>query len=108
MSATVPSSGTHTVGADLAARLDRIRVITPVHRRWIGLLGLLFLFVFDLVDLNTFAYAAPALRSEWGLSIGAVGAITSAGFVGMFLGAHVGWRTSSTAPRPVDQKHQTF
>ncbi len=34
--------------------------------------------MFDLVDLNTFAYAAPALRAEWGLSIGAVGAITSA------------------------------
>jgi hypothetical protein len=55
---------------DLAARLDRIPVITPTHRRWAGLLG--FLFVFDLVDLNSFAYAAPALRAEWGLSIGGV------------------------------------
>lgn len=100
MSATVPPSGTQTTGPDLAARLDRIPVITSVHRRWLGLLG--FLFVFDLVDLNTFAYAAPALRAEWGLSIGAVGAITSAGFVGMFAGAIVGGRLADRfGRRPV-------
>lgn len=85
------------VTADLAVRLDRIPVITPTHRRWAGLLG--FLFVFDLVDLNSFAYAAPALRAEWGLSIGAVGAITSAGFVGMFLGAIAGGRLSDRIGR---------
>lgn len=82
---------------DLAARLDRIPVITPTHRRWGGILG--FLFVFDLIDLNSFAYVAPALRTEWGLSIGQVGAITSAGFVGMFLGAIVGGRLSDRIGR---------
>ncbi|MET0190373.1 MAG: MFS transporter [Pseudonocardia sediminis] len=97
MSSTVPSSGTHVAGQDLAARLDRIPVVTPVHRRWVGLLG--FLFVFDLVDLNSFAYAAPALRTEWGLSIAGVGAITSAGFVGMFVGAIVGGRLSDRLGR---------
>ncbi|GAA1836723.1 MFS transporter [Pseudonocardia ailaonensis] len=91
-----PDSSTRT-GPDLAARLDRIPVVTPTHRRWAGLLG--FLFVFDLVDLNSFAYAAPALRTEWGLSIGGVGAITSAGFVGMFVGAIVGGRLSDRIGR---------
>ncbi|TWG07836.1 MFS transporter [Saccharopolyspora dendranthemae] len=88
-----PGSGT----ADLAARLDRIPVVTRTHHRWAWLLGSLF--VFDLVDLNSFAFAAPALRAEWGLSIGGVGAITSAGFVGMFFGAIVGGRLSDRIGR---------
>ena len=105
-SAAVPPAGTPigsgrtgspAVGTDLAARLDRIPVVTATHRRWIGLLG--FLFVFDLVDLNSFAYAAPALRTEWGLSIGNIGVITSAGFVGMFAGAIVGGRLSDRVGR---------
>jgi MFS transporter, putative metabolite:H+ symporter len=82
---------------DLAARLDRLPVITRTHRTWVVLLGALF--VFDLVDLNSFAYAAPALRTQWGLSIGTVGLITSAGFVGMFLGAIVGGRLSDRIGR---------
>ncbi|MDL5159113.1 MFS transporter [Actinomycetospora termitidis] len=84
-------------GADLAARIDRLPVITRTHRRWVVVLGALF--VFDLVDLNSFAYAAPALRTEWGLSIGAVGVVTSAGFVGMFVGAIVGGRLSDRIGR---------
>lgn len=97
-----PSTGTGSITsatgtADLAARLDRIPVITPLHRRWSWLLGSLF--VFDLVDLNSFAYAAPALRTQWHLSIGGVGTITSAGFVGMFAGAIVGGRLSDRIGR---------
>jgi len=79
------------------ARLDRLPVITRSHRIWVALLG--FLFAFDLVDLNTFAYVAPALRTEWGLSVGGVGAITSAAFVGMFFGAIVGGRLSDAYGR---------
>jgi putative MFS transporter len=97
MNAAVPPTSPDTTGAEIAARLDRIPVITRTHRRWMGLLG--FLFVFDLVDLNSFAYAAPALRAEWGMSIGQVGAITSAGFVGMFVGAIVGGRLSDRIGR---------
>ncbi|WP_024803591.1 MFS transporter [Nocardia sp. BMG51109] len=72
------------------ARLDRIPVVTRSHRIWVALLGIFF--TFDLVDLNTFAYVAPALRSEWGLSITAVGAVTSVSFLGMFLGGLLGGR----------------
>ncbi len=82
------------------ARLDRIPALTRSHYQWMALLG--FFFAFDLVDLNTFAYAAPALRSEWGLSIDDVGHISSIGFAGMFLGAVVGGRLSDRfGRRPV-------
>lgn len=86
------AAGSGGAARDLAARLDRLPVVTRTHRLWAGLLGALF--VFDLVDLNSFAYAAPALRSQWGISIGEVGVVTSAGFAGMFLGAIVGGRLS--------------
>ncbi|MBU6530159.1 MFS transporter [Streptomyces mayonensis] len=86
-----PRSGAaHTASA--TARLDRIPVATRSHRRWAVLLG--FLFSFDLIDLNTFAYVAPRLREQWGLSLDTVGVVTSVGFAGMFLGAILGGRLS--------------
>ncbi|MCG3754017.1 MFS transporter [Amycolatopsis sp. Poz14] len=77
--------------------MDRLTAITRSHRIWVWLLG--YLFVFDLVDLNTFAYSAPALRGEWGLSVGAVGVITSAGFFGMFVGGVTGGRIADRLGR---------
>ena len=51
-----------------------------------------FVFFFELADLNTFSFAAPAIRSEWHLSISTIGFITSATFVGMFIGSTTaGW-----------------
>ena len=47
-------------------------------------------FFFELADLNTFSFAAPAIRSEWHLSIATIGFITSATFVGMFIGSTTG------------------
>jgi putative MFS transporter len=44
-------------------------------------------FFFEFADLNTFAYAAPALRALAGFSLGDIAAVTSAGFLGMFVGA---------------------
>jgi putative MFS transporter len=73
----------------IAARLDRLP-ITAFHRRMVGLLG--YIFFFELGDLNSFGFAAPAVREAWHLSIATVGRITSASFVGMFVGATTaGW-----------------
>jgi putative MFS transporter len=70
-----------------AARLDRLP-ITSFHRRIMWLLS--FCFFFELGDINTFAFSAPAIRAQWGLSIGTIGLITSATFFGMFVGATTG------------------
>ena len=71
-----------TLGA--AFRLDSLAVST-FHRRTAALLA--YVFFFELGDLNSFAYAAPALRQQWQLSIATIATITSASFVGMFVGA---------------------
>jgi putative MFS transporter len=70
-----------------AARLDRLP-ITSFHRKMMWLLGLVFFF--ELADLNTFSFAAPAIRSQWHLSIATIGFITSATFAGMFIGSTTG------------------
>lgn len=67
-----------------ALRLDRLSV-SAFHRRTAALLA--YVFFFELGDLNSFAYAAPALRQQWQLSIATIATITSASFVGMFIGA---------------------
>ena len=78
-----------TTASSAAARLDRLP-IASFHRRLVWLLG--YVFFFELGDLNSFAFAAPAVREAWHLSIGTIGRITSASFVGMFIGATTaGW-----------------
>lgn len=79
-----------------AARLDRLP-ITSLHRYVMWLLG--FCFFFELGDINTFAFAAPAIRMQWGLSIATIGVITSATFFGMFLGATLGGRFADKVGR---------
>ena len=49
-----------------------------------------YVFFFELGDLNNFGLAAPELRLQWKLSIATIGIITSAAFIGMFVGALVG------------------
>lgn len=77
-------------GTTASARLDRIPLATRSHRVWAALLCAVFLF--ELADLNTFAYVAPALREHWRVDVGGIGLVTSAAFVGMFVGALVGGR----------------
>jgi len=69
------------------ARLDRLPIVS-FHRHIMWLLG--FCFFFELGDINTFAFAAPAIRAEWGLSLEAIRNVISATFIGMFIGAVTG------------------
>lgn len=70
-----------------AARLDRLP-ISSFHRDIVTLLA--YIFFFELGDLNSFAFAAPGVRQAWHLSIDTISFITSASFVGMFIGATTG------------------
>jgi len=81
----------------LLARFGRLTVATRSHRRWAFLLGGVFLF--ELADLNTFAFVAPELRAQWHLSVADIGLVTSLGFGGMFFGSAVGGRLSDVFGR---------
>jgi len=70
-----------------AARLDRLPV-SSFHREMVKLLA--YIFFFELGDLNSFAFAAPGVREQWHLPISTISYITSASFVGMFIGATTG------------------
>ena len=70
-----------------AARLDRLPV-SSFHRDIVWLLA--YIFFFELGDLNSFAFAAPGVRQAWHLGIDTIGFITSASFVGMFIGSTAG------------------
>ena len=70
-----------------AARLDRLP-IGSFHRKLMWLIAVLHFF--ETADINTFAFAAPVLRRDWGLSMNQIGMVTSAVFVGMFVGATTG------------------
>ncbi len=83
--------------ANIANRLDRL----PISKFHMGVVVALCLaYFFELGDLNTFAYVAPALEKQWHLSVGIIGFITSASFLGMFLGAVIGgWFADKTGRR---------
>ncbi len=76
-----------TAAPSAANRLDRLP-ITSFHRDIIKLLS--YIFFFELGDLNSFAFAAPGVRQQWHLPIDTISYITSASFVGMFIGATTG------------------
>ena len=80
----------------LSDRLDALP-IGRFHRR--VLLALAVAFLFEFGDLNTFAYAAPALKDHVGLSVHEIALVTSASFVGMFLGASFGGRFADAVGR---------
>ena len=69
-----------------AARLDRFPIGFQKRVMWLTA----YVFFFELGDLNNFAFAAPELQKQWELSIDTIGLITSAAFIGMFVGAIAG------------------
>jgi MFS transporter, putative metabolite:H+ symporter len=80
----------------IAARVDRLPV-SRFHKRLLLLVSLPFFF--DISDIFTFSYAAPALVKEWGLQISSIAMLTSAGFFGMFVGATLGGMLSDKIGR---------
>jgi putative MFS transporter len=70
-----------------AARLDRLP-IGSFHKSIMWMMA--YIFFFELGDLNTFGFAAPAIRIAWKLPLSTIGFITSAAFIGMLLGATCG------------------
>jgi putative MFS transporter len=76
--------------------MDRLP-ITRAHR--IALVALAFVFMFEFGDLNTFAYAAPALVKNLGFSVQDVALVTSSAFLGMAMGAIFGGRVSDLIGR---------
>lgn len=49
-------------------------------------------YMFDQMDTNLFAYAAPVLRENWGVTVNQIAQVNSYYYVGMFIGAvYGGW-----------------
>jgi putative MFS transporter len=81
---------------DVLARLDRLPWSS--HQRRV-VCSLALCFAFELADINTFAFAAPAVRTRLGIDVREISFITAAGFVGMFLGAACGGRIAERLGR---------
>jgi putative MFS transporter len=82
--------------ASISARLDRLPMTAAHHTAFIALA---FAYFFELGDLNTFAYAAPAVIKQWGISVNTVALITSASFGGMTIGALCGGKIANQIGR---------
>ena len=77
----------HNLRESALVRLNRIPV-RSFHRRLMWILG--FVFFFDHADINTLAFASPALMKQWHIPISTVALLVSATFMGMFIGSTVG------------------
>lgn len=62
--------------------------LSSSHKRMLWLAAICYMF--DQMDTGTFAYAAPVLVKNWGLTMDQIAQVNSYGLVGMFLGATVG------------------
>ncbi|MBB2928954.1 MFS transporter [Paraburkholderia silvatlantica] len=73
--------------SNISSRMDALP-ITTFHK--VAACALAFAYFFELADLNTFAYAAPAIVSHWKIPVHDVALITSFSFGGMFIGGASG------------------
>ncbi|WP_326834302.1 MFS transporter [Amycolatopsis rhabdoformis] len=72
----------------------------PGHRYPAQVAGTLALcFAFELADINSFAYVAPAVHHSLHLGLRAISVVTAAGFLGMFAGATAGGRVAERLGR---------
>lgn len=85
--------------ADIPARLDRLPVMAP-HIVWISILAINL--ALEYYDNALFAYTMPAIADSTGLSLGQLGTVSSAFFVGMVAGALAGgWLSDRFGRRQV-------
>ncbi|MFF7456509.1 MFS transporter [Kitasatospora sp. NPDC008115] len=82
--------------AALGARLDRLPLGT-FHRRLV--LALAGMILFEWVETYSFAFVAPALRAQWGLSLGNIAAIAGVASLGAFSGGILAGRLADRAGR---------
>lgn len=75
------------VRSSVGVRLDRLPIV-KFHRQMMWVLS--FIFFFELGDINSFSFAAPAIFKYWHLSISEISRVVSATFIGMFIGAMIG------------------
>jgi len=85
--ATIALNKSNEPRLSASARLDRLP-IGSFHKQIMWMVA--YIYFFELGDLNDFGLAAPELRKLWTLSISSIGIITSAAFIGMFVGALCG------------------
>ncbi|MET8899636.1 MFS transporter [Streptomyces sp. NPDC004538] len=71
----------------LGDRLDRLP-LGPFHRRLV--LALAGMILFEWVELNAFAFVAPTLREQWGMSLSTVALIIGVSQLGAFCGGVLG------------------
>ncbi|MER5849576.1 MFS transporter [Streptomyces sp. NPDC002012] len=71
----------------LGNRLDRLP-LSPFHRRLV--LALAGMILFEWVETYAFAFVAPALRAQWGLSLSGIAVIAGIGQLGAFIGGVLG------------------